>query len=152
MQQAHNSFSLVTAFAWENTITGLCKSCSVTSHLFFLVTVHIYLSQNHVHNVYSTNRIHCEDWKIICSRRVLEHEWFISKDNWRIFGPKGLEDFSSHSSSIICPTGIITVKHTTRLNIITAKLLLHNIVSYRIHVCALCKVLVSVKCMWRLSS
>ncbi len=44
------------------------------------------------------------------TRWVLEHE-FISKDTWRIFDPKGLEDFFSHSSSIIYPTGAKTVQH-----------------------------------------
>ncbi len=48
------------------------------------------------------------------TRWVLEHEWIISKDNWRIFGSKVLEDFSSHS--IFCLTSAITVKlHRTRL-------------------------------------
>ncbi len=46
-----------------------------------------------------------------------KHEWFISKDIWRIFDSKGLEDFSSHNSRIVCLTGAITVKRRmTRLN------------------------------------
>jgi hypothetical protein len=44
------------------------------------------------------------------AQRELENEWFISKDNWRIFDPKGLEDFFSHGSSVFCPTGAMTVK------------------------------------------
>jgi hypothetical protein len=43
-------------------------------------------------------------------QREIEHERFIAKDKRRIFDPKVFEDFSSHSSSIFCPTGAITVK------------------------------------------
>ncbi len=65
---------------------------------------------------------------------VLKHMIFFPKitQNWRIFHSKGLEDFSSNSSSISCPTGAIAVYKTRMkwLNIITTKLLLHNIVCY----------------------
>jgi hypothetical protein len=30
--------------------------------------------------------------------QLSKHEWFISKDIWRIFNSKGLKDFSSNSS------------------------------------------------------
>jgi|LakMenEpi03Aug12_release.lakeMendotaPanAssembly.Ray.scaffolds.fasta_scaffold2245797_1 hypothetical protein len=44
------------------------------------------------------------------TQQAPEHESFVYKDNWHIFDPKDLEDFSSHSSSIFCPTGSITEK------------------------------------------
>ncbi len=53
----------------------------------------------------------CEDWKIMWTQRELEQELFISKDNWSIFDPKGLGDFSSYSSSIFSHSGSIIVKH-----------------------------------------
>jgi hypothetical protein len=57
---------------------------------------------------------------------------FFLKISGAFFIQKCLENFSSNSSSISCRTDAITVfkTHTTRLNIIITKLLLHNIVCY----------------------
>ncbi len=55
--------------------------------------------------------------KMVWTPQWSKHEWFISKDIWRIFDSKDLEDFSFHNSRIFCLTGAITVKRRmTRLN------------------------------------
>ena len=42
------------------------------------------------------NKTAVKTGKIMWTPQLSKHEWFISKDIWRIFDSKGLEDFSSH--------------------------------------------------------
>ena len=52
--------------------------------------------------------------------KSLEHERYSSKDIWRIFDSRGLEDCSSHNSHIFCLSGAKTLKlRMTQLNNIT---------------------------------
>ncbi len=55
---------------------------------------------------------------------IIEHNWFIPKDIWRIFYSKGLMDFFLLQWQIYCLTGA-TFKHVHRINNIF-KLILSN--------------------------
>ncbi len=54
---------------------------------------------------------------MICTRQWFNYDWFISKDNWRIFDLKGFVDFLHYNTRINCLTGAIISETRTRYKI-----------------------------------